>query len=828
MQPHKILIKALNFEKISLNLSKNAQYSTHRSQPKTKISTDGHSPPTTRRHNKINLNLAPKSSLNLLSNKHIQLSRNRTNQNNIFSNTIPSHNNTAKQFLSSTVNTNSNINTNSISYRNFSKGFSKKSNISSFTLYKKNNSNSLSSRNNSKTNKTNLSNKFYTVINSTLNQNSSINNSNSITNSTFGQNYYCNTSANITFNLSGNNRKANKTNSVLKSSLKKNKLFIKGSNVVSINTSNHHIRRKESNKYSLIDKKKKFIEKEAENLMMKEVKERLTKIPLIRNFIKIKTFFIWRQYSKKRTREQKIQMLNEKLKFNISMYKCRVTRTINDIKNIQKDIDNWFNNNRGLSVHEVNKDNIATIINEYYYKVEDIINQIQKKKDICISSGFSSKSVSPSGSSKLKLKKGKDVNKKIMMIKSSPSESKIKQTINYVNVIQTAKSLKILSSTINYIYDILSMSIISSMSKYKYQLIYYLDNNSIIYYPSIDNVVSLFNRIIQLFTNSKSKDILSSFFNQLISKFQLNEKFISETKNKYKELLKNNNIQDKSISTVIINDNIINDFSQLKDQKKQKDIGEIEVKIQDIEYQLMNDIEVNIQQIKYSLLEIDKNISSSQIENPMINKRISSIKEILDKETNIINKKYPIEIIEEKITQIKQNRNIVELISLIKIILIKYNILYDDIDSILCNLEAYFSSFGNKKLEQIPLLYQEIVKGNKFSYKYISFKKHFDDFISLITKKNDFFSDFYKNLSKYTKLRESLMNEYQNYEKKDELTSMYFEIMKYESLNEALKIELLKRVYHNDSIKSIEDINKSKDTITQLEDIQTKGNNDKE
>ena len=158
------------------------------------------------------------------------------------------------------------------------------------------------------------------------------------------------------------------------------------------------------------------------------------------------------------------------------------------------------------------------------------------------------------------------------------------------------------------------------MSKYKYQLIYYLDNNSIIYYPSIDNVVSLFNRIIQLFTNSKSKDILSSFFNQLISKFQLNEKFISETKNKYKELLKNNNIQDKSISTVIINDNIINDFSQLKDQKKQKDIGEIEVKIQDIEYQLMNDIEVNIQQIKYSLLEIDKNISSSQIENPMINK----------------------------------------------------------------------------------------------------------------------------------------------------------------------------------------------------------------
>ena len=828
MQPHKILIKALNFEKISLNLSKNAQYSTHRSQPKTKISTDGHSPQTTRRHNKLNVNLVPKSSLNLLSNKHIQLSRNRTNQNNIFSNTIPSHNNTAKQFLSSTVNTNSNINTNSISYRNFSKGFSKKSNISSFTLYKKNNSNSLSSRNNSKINKTNLSNKFYTVINSTLNQNSSISNSNSITNSTFGQNYYCNTSANITFNLSGNNRKANKTNSVLKSSLKKNKLFIKGSNVVSINTSNHHIRRKESNKYSLIDKKKKFIEKEAENLMMKEVKERLTKIPLIRNFIKIKTFFIWRQYSKKRTREQKIQMLNEKLKFNISMYKCRVTRTINDIKNIQKDIDNWFNNNRGLSVHEVNKDNIATIINEYYYKVEDIINQIQKKKDICISSGFSSKSVSPSGSSKLKLKKGKDVNKKIMMIKSSPSESKIKQTINYVNVIQTAKSLKILSSTINYIYNILSMSIISSMSKYKYQLIYYLDNNSIIYYPSIDNVVSLFNRIIQLFTNSKSKDILSSFFNQLISKFQLNEKFISETKNKYKELLKNNNIQDKAISTVIINDNIINDFSQLKDQKKQKDIGEIEVKIQDIEYQLMNDIEVNIQQIKYSLLEIDKNISSSQIENPMINKRISSIKEILDKETNIINKKYPIEIIEEKITQIKQNRNIVELISLIKIILIKYNILYDNIDSILCNLEAYFSSFGNKKLEQIPLLYQEIVKGNKFSYKYISFKKHFDDFISLITKKNDFFSDFYKNLSKYTKLRESLMNEYQNYEKKDELTSMYFEIMKYESLNEALKIELLKRVYHNDSIKSIEDINKSKDTITQLEDIPTKGNNDKE
>ena len=52
--------------------------------------------------------------------------------------------------------------------------------------------------------------------------------------------------------------------------------------------------------------------------------------------------------------------------------------------------------------------------------------------------------------------------------------------------------------------------------------------------------------------------------------------------------------------------------------------------------------------------------------------------------------------------------------------------------------------------------------------------------------------------------------------------------MKYESLNEALKIELLKRVYHNDSIKSIEDINKSKDTITQLEDIPTKENNDKE
>ena len=786
MHPHKIIIKALNFEKISLNLSKNNHFATQRSCSKKTSGKEDTSPPhqSSIKKNKINLNIVPKSTLNLLSNKHIQLSRNRDNsyQNNIFTNTFSGRGNATKKILSSTINTNNN--NSNLSYRNFGKNINKKT-ISSFTLYKNINSNSLTSRNNKK--KGNLSNRFYTVINT--NPNSSINNSNSITNSTFGQNYFNNTSANIT--LSSNHNRANKTNSVLKSSLKKNKIYIKENSIMTISSGSNNSKRKDHGKYSIIDKKKRFIQKEAENLIMKDVREKIGKIKIVRNFMQIKIFSMWRQFTKFKKREVKRQMLNEKLKFQISMYKNNITKKYNEIKYRKEEIEKWFINNKIIQTEIISKDNCDSIMNEFYDKIAEICEILKKAKEININTNIETQGISSSHSSKFKIKKSeKDTNKnKLLVIKTSPSAVKIKQNINYNSVIQSAKSLIILSSIGLSIIDYASNKIIEQMKKYKYKICFFFDDKKyqqVISYPSIDTVSSLFNKISELIDgnfNKRNERVLEKYFQELIKEFQNNEKSISEIKEYYMNLLTGKGIDNFSLQNqqdIITNGKMINDFSQLNHQIIKNETIIIDQKITDLENKLLSN-DCNIQEMKYVLLDIDNKLSLCNITNSLIDNKIKKVKAKLEAETQSINKNYSMEYIENKIDEISDSKNIIELISLIKIIMVKYNILYENLDKVLENLSAYFDNFGNKKLNKVPILYDELNQKQKLNYKFIHFKSLYDEFICLMKNQEYFNSNFYLCFYKCLTIRDNLMNEYQQYENKKELVNMYFEIMKFEN-----------------------------------------------
>lgn len=819
MQPHKILIKALNFEKISLNLSKNNHFATQRSCSKKTCGKEETSPPqqVTIKKNKININIVPKSTLNLLSNKHIQLSRNRDNphQNNIFTSTFSGRGNATKKLLSSSINTNNN--NSNLSYRNFGRNINKKT-ISSFTLYKNINSNSLTSRNNKK--KGNLSNRFYTVINT--NPNSSVNNSNSITNSTFGQNYFTNTSANIT--LSSNHNRPNKTNSVLKSSLKKNKIYIKENSIMTISSGSNNSKRKDKGKYSIIDKKKRFIQKEAENLIMKDVKEKMGKIRIVRNFMQIKIFSMWRQFTKFKKREIKKQMLNEKIKFQISMYKNGITKKFNRIKNKKEEIDKWFKNSKLIQTEEISKDNFVPIMNEFYHKIEEICTVIKKIKEININTNIETQVISSSHSSKFKIKKSEKDNNKKLAIKTSPSAVKIKQNINYNNVIQSAKLLIILSSIGLYIIDYASNKIIEQMKKYKYTICYFFDDKkyqSIISYPSMDTLSSLFNKITELIDNNfkkRNEKKLEKYFQELLKEFQNNDKSISEVKKYYMNLLtakEFDNLHLQKQQYILTDNKIINDFSQLNHQTTKNETIIIEKKITDLENQLLSN-NCNIQEMKYVLHEIDNKLLLSGITNSVIDNKIQKVKAKLEAETQFINTKYSMEYIENKIDEISNSKSIIELVSLIKIILVKYNIVYENLDKVLENLPSYFDNFGSKKLNKVPILYDELNKKQKLNYKFIHFKSLYDEFISLMKNQEYFNSNFYPCFYKCLTIRDNLMNEYQKYENKKELTNMYFEIMKYEETIQNYRLLFKQKICKTEKKNTTTSENKKDDNLNYI------------
>ena len=109
--PKKIMIKALNFDKIGINSSKTNRYPTYRSSSKTSSTHTGSSnlnnpisardTPKTNSNiqtlphkTKLNVNIAPKSTLNLLNNKRFQISRNIHHNNN---------NNKPNTFISTTT-----------------------------------------------------------------------------------------------------------------------------------------------------------------------------------------------------------------------------------------------------------------------------------------------------------------------------------------------------------------------------------------------------------------------------------------------------------------------------------------------------------------------------------------------------------------------------------------------------------------------------------------------------------------------------------------------------------------------------------------------------
>ena len=706
--PKKIMIKALNFDKIGLNISKINRYPTYRSSSKTSSTRVGINPTSARdsskntsnmqqalpQKSKLNGNIAPKSTLNLLTNKHLQISRNMR------------HNNTQKTntFLSTTTN---HINNCSSREKN-------KNTISSFTLYK-NNNNSSSSRNKRNNNNLTLSNRFFTSM---------MNNSNSI--NTHSHNYRTVV-------------KVGKNNSVLKSSLKKNKLLIRPNAVIAYSnrniSENHTIAHANANnnnnqKVRLIEKKRKFIEKEAENVFYKEQREHLKNIPLFSNntFTKIKIFTLWKQY----TSFQKRKYIKHSLKNVVNMYKNYIKsgliHRVNQIRFLRRNILKWDKENKIINVKEINKNNIKAVFNEFTKQWIEI-NKCGDNSDKRNTNNNNTDSY---------------VNKKkSYVLRTSSGALRIKKELGMISVSANASNKilnedKIIGMFIKHIRSRLDNVIKNKINQYTFRLEYRKGDNdqqSIVLIPSKEDIANYFHSALNHVNNIKS-------VGEILTNIKQTEKGNDSILNQYISYINDihYNHANKHLSSLPNEKRckkIIFDFTLLKKQALSNAEKEIEHQLNILESKTIN--ASNTQHFPFinnQIFKLEQIIQTYNINISKFNNRIDVIKKQLNHLIQEVNSQYTDESIIEQVEQLRLNNNSIGLIELIEFILLKEEINYSNINDILSNLSKYL---GHKaKYKPVIQLYNEFInKGEKIDYSQIqlmNMKNEFDSILSSLNK----------------------------------------------------------------------------------------------
>ena len=315
------------------------------------------------------------------------------------------------------------------------------------------------------------------------------------------------------------------------------------------------------------------------------------------------------------------------------------------------------------------------------------------------------------------------------------NELKIIETTNNKIEKNCLKKNKILISSSVNVLNHLFKYLFSKSKKFKFNnIFYYNDNSKDIEIKSklnneqliniIKNIISYINKIE--FKTTYLKKYIEQL-NKIIQNIKENSKKLIPIFNEYIGFYKQNKGSKQNLEEIIINNNIKNDFSLLKSSKLQKILNVMLNSIKEIKEEidknhqekLENYILIyKIQGLKFNLLQNEiqlnklKDSQKNLINNNNIDEQfkiiienIEKTKKDLDNESKFIKSKNRIETIIKKIDEC--DVNLYKIIPLIEIILIKYNIMYNNFEEISSNLSTYFENFGNNKLLKLIELFQE-------------------------------------------------------------------------------------------------------------------------
>ena len=475
-------------------------------------------------------------------------------------------------------------------------------------------------------------------------------------------------SINITFNSLG--KKGKKlyfgNNSILKNS-------INGGNIINTTVKYNSM---SFNKLGGRFKRKSLLKKEEENMILREKIEKLRDIDFMNNFMCFKIFKLWRAFKNKKKKENIIYILNKFLnKKIINEYQNKLIRRYNIISGCEN-IYNFDSNKNIIEINDLNYENI--LINEYHI-IEKVIQTIEN---------------------------------------NSIANNRILTSASFNCLNRIFK--KLLEKSKNFVFK---NEYIYNNKKNKLEIISKLNNQE---------VIKLLNKIISYINKNNFKSLSSKKyiiqFNTYIENLKDNEKKVEPILNEYIDFYKENENRD-DLKESFTYKNINNDFSLLKSSKYNNIILLIFESIKEIKELIEKNHQekeenyiliYKLQNLKYMIFQKENQLNKiKKIQKDINDENFKNIIEILEKtkkdlnnESEFIKLKYPIETLSKDIDNCKINLN--EIIPLIEIIFVKYNILYNNFDEITPHLSTYFENFKNKKLIKLFKLYNEALLNSSY------------------------------------------------------------------------------------------------------------------
>ena len=769
---HKISIKALDFEKLpkklmSSNLNGNGFLNITRSSSnlgienlpsslskQTKKSSYFVKPMTSRSRNDnvIKLNEIPKTTyINVTPGQKMkQLSRNN-NLNSMFTQSIyQSYNNNSSAKCIT-------FNTNNSQHHNYNNNTTKQ--FGNMNILNKMTSQKGSSRN--------MSNPNILVNNSTYSYRIKSKDSINITSGSNIMHKFPNNLNNI------NNSNSNFSSKVNKNSAPKTLLingYKSGNNGTNFRGTISNFGSLSYKKFGIRVKKKKLLNRMDEQPFLKDKIRKLSNLELFKNFDKLKTFILWREYTSENENIKRDQFCNLDDFINQRIinyyYKNKLIRKYNQIKKEEQTWKKLVIPRNSLEINEYNKGSILISLCEHINNTLD----------------------------------------------NTFFNSRIK---NYNEYILYSVSL--------YIFELMINQIFSVLSKVKYIFKYYYDeeNKIIIKKPSakeIKNLLLNINKIVEKpnITNKTFQEFIINL-SRHIANLNLNKTKVSPIISQYLDLyMGKNNINIKDIKISFQFENIFNDFSSLQIKDANFIINDIKNLLNDcenhlIKYYLIGDFDDNdnffillykIQPIKYNIMNAyekmknlmnknDKKVKDNMDEINDIQNNLDNLNKYLNKILNEIEGKYNENLIDGNVQDIKI------ILPYLIFQLIKNNIIYKNLFEGISKLETNRNYLSSKKNKDIFNTYNKLYNNGYIDFDYILYLCLYDKYLKILEAEID--EDISNNRKKLYKILIYL----------EEMLYIYNKINIFEENKLTQTINLI----HNNVIKNNDKIDKLKKIV---------------
>ena len=499
---------------------------------------------------------------------------------------------------------------------------------------------------------------------------------------------------------------------------------------------------------------------------------KLLQIPLFKNFNKLHTIIIWRNYIQQNSFEYKYLTIYELAENKIikNYYRTGLIKKYNEIKKEEITWNKYPIPDKFLDIDEKNKDDL--LLNLY----EKALN-------------------------------------------------------TYKNLAFTNN--KILTSISTYIFELMVTKLYLTLKKVRFIMKYYYDKEkkAIIKKPSVTVIKEILNKLNKIIERPNIKNKIAQEFiihnTKIIGNLNLNKSQVKPIISQYLELYKGNkNISVDGLKESFIYGNIINDFTALKKKDIDSGIIGLETELKKCEKLVIfsftdeENLEIilyKLQPIKYNLNIIEQKIL--EIKNNNVNKEetneeknmnkihelsvlCNKLKERLELFSNIIENKYGKYSLNEKILNLSDIKFV---LSYIEFLLIKQNIVYSP-ENVIKGIDILMEqndSQRNKKVFEAYNKYKENNKGINFDYiHFLIVSEKLKNLLKIKSNDLKYYNNVISFMEEFYELYNKLINEkakFQNNEMNN-IYALYNEINKNKNFLGNVKDEI-KEIINNKNNK---------------------------